>query len=81
MTRRQRQVLTLVACGKSQWEIGVILGIEERTVRFFYAGLRDRLDVVSMPQAVAVGICLGLVDCDAVMDGRKWKRPGDCPAS
>lgn len=61
LTARERETLTWAAAGKSYWEIATILGISERTVRFFMANARRKLDVVSNTQAVAEAVWRGLI--------------------
>ncbi|MET0748619.1 MAG: LuxR C-terminal-related transcriptional regulator [Rhizobium sp.] len=61
ITPREREVLRWSAAGKSYWEIAVILGITERTVRFFMSNARQKLDVVSNTQAVAEAVWRGLI--------------------
>jgi LuxR family quorum-sensing system transcriptional regulator SinR len=61
LTRRERETLYWSAAGKSYWEIAVILGISERTVRYFMANARQKLDVVSNTQAVAEASWRGLL--------------------
>ncbi|TCL73497.1 LuxR C-terminal-related transcriptional regulator [Rhizobium sp. BK251] len=61
LTPREREVLHWSAAGKSYWEIATILGISERTVRFFMGNARRKLDVVSNTQAVAEAVWRGLI--------------------
>ena len=61
LTRRELETLRWSAAGKSYWEISVILGITERTVRFFMANARRKLNVVTNTQAVAEAFCTGLL--------------------
>ncbi|MHB0951931.1 MAG: helix-turn-helix transcriptional regulator [Allorhizobium sp.] len=61
LTGREREALTWAAAGKSYWEIAVILGISERTVRFFMSNARRKLNVVSNTQAVAEAVWQGLI--------------------
>jgi LuxR family quorum-sensing system transcriptional regulator SinR len=61
LTEREAEVLRWSAAGKSYWEIAVILGVSERTVRFFMTNARQKLDVVSNTQAVARAIWNGLI--------------------
>ncbi|GEO83137.1 MULTISPECIES: helix-turn-helix transcriptional regulator [Alphaproteobacteria] len=61
LTQRERQALYWSAAGKSYWEIAVILGITERTVRYFMANARRKLNVVSNTQAVAEAAWRGLI--------------------
>ncbi|RWD54623.1 MAG: LuxR family transcriptional regulator, partial [Mesorhizobium sp.] len=50
---RERDSLALVAEGKTDWEISVILGIAEATVRFHVDNARRKLGAVNRAQAVA----------------------------
>lgn len=61
LTEREFEVLRWSAAGKSYWEIAVILGVSERTVRFFMTNARQKLDVVTNTQAVATAIWRGLI--------------------
>ncbi len=62
LTPRERETLAWSAAGKSYWEIATILGISERTVRFFMGNARRKLNVVSNTQAVAEAVWLGLIE-------------------
>lgn len=62
LTDRESEVLSWVAVGKSYWEISMILGISERTVRFFMSNIRGKLNAVSNKQALAEAALRGLVD-------------------
>ncbi|TPN80833.1 helix-turn-helix transcriptional regulator [Mesorhizobium sp. CU2] len=53
LTARERDSLALVAEGKTDWEISVILGIAEATVRFHVDNARRKLGAVNRAQAVA----------------------------
>lgn len=61
LTRRETETLAWIAAGKSFWETAVILGISERTVRYFMANARHKLDVVNNAQAVAEAVWQGLI--------------------
>lgn len=61
LTHRETEVLSWAAAGKSYWEIGTILGISERTVRFFMTNARRKLNVVSNTQAVAQAVRRDLI--------------------
>jgi LuxR family quorum sensing-dependent transcriptional regulator len=54
LTTRERDSLALVAEGKTDWEISVILGIAEATVRFHVDNARRKLGAVNRAQAVAM---------------------------
>ncbi len=53
LTARERDSLALVADGKSDWEISVILGVSEATARFHVDNARRKLGAVTRAQAVA----------------------------
>lgn len=53
LTQRERDTLSWVAEGKSDWEISVILGVSETTVRFHVDNARRKLGAVNRTQAVA----------------------------
>ncbi|MDB5425983.1 MAG: hypothetical protein JWQ29_3399 [Phenylobacterium sp.] len=53
LTQRERDSLAWVAEGKSDWEIGMILGVAESTVRFHVDNGRKKLGAVNRAQAVA----------------------------
>lgn len=54
LTPRERDALTWVAEGKSDWEIAVILGLSRTTIRFHVDNARKKLGAVNRAQAVAV---------------------------
>jgi DNA-binding CsgD family transcriptional regulator len=60
LTPREKEVLGWIGRGKSTWDIAVILGISERTVKFHVRNIMQKLDVVSRAQAVAVALENGL---------------------
>ncbi|WP_337187604.1 helix-turn-helix transcriptional regulator [Phenylobacterium sp.] len=59
LTSRERDALTWVAEGKSDWEIGVILGLSETTVRFHVDNARRKLGAVNRVHAVAKLLAAG----------------------
>lgn len=61
LTAREAEVLKWTAAGKSYWEISMILGISERTVRFFMTNARKKLGVVTNSQAVAQAVLRGMI--------------------
>lgn len=61
LTPRERDSLALVAEGKTDWEISVILGISESTARFHVDNARRKLGAVTRAQAVARLIASRLV--------------------
>lgn len=56
LSPRERACLKLVARGKSDWEISVILGISVETARQYVKRARHAYDVVSRTQLVVFGL-------------------------
>jgi DNA-binding CsgD family transcriptional regulator len=56
LTGRQRQVLVLLAAGRTTGEIAKALGVSLNTVRHHMQNILDKLDCHSQAQAVAVAI-------------------------
>lgn len=61
LSPKETECLKWVAAGKTTFEIGIILHISERTIRFFLESARAKLDTVNSAQAVARAIRLGLI--------------------
>ncbi|HCK83076.1 MAG TPA: hypothetical protein DHW63_00695 [Hyphomonadaceae bacterium] len=61
LSRRQRECLQWVRAGKSDWEIGEILGISEHTVSEHIEAARKKLGVRTRTQAVIEAISRKLV--------------------
>jgi two-component system, NarL family, nitrate/nitrite response regulator NarL len=61
LTRREQQVLALVAEGLGQQEIGRRLSIGTETVRAHLQKVRKRLSATTSTQAVAIALRLGLL--------------------
>jgi DNA-binding CsgD family transcriptional regulator len=61
LTGRELEVLRWAAAGKSNWEIGVILALAERTVKFHLANVFTKLGAFNRAHAVAKAVRLGLV--------------------
>jgi DNA-binding CsgD family transcriptional regulator len=53
LTRREHDTLGFVADGKTDWEISVILGVSEATVRFHVDNARRKLGATNRAHAVA----------------------------
>ena len=62
LTSRELEILKWVKEGKSSWDIGMLLSISERTVKFHVANLFAKLDVSNRAQAVARAARLGLLE-------------------
>jgi LuxR family quorum-sensing system transcriptional regulator CciR len=56
LSRRERECLHLLAAGKTDWEIAVILGISPQTVHQYVKHARAAYDVVSRTQLVVHGL-------------------------
>jgi two-component system, NarL family, response regulator YdfI len=61
LTRREREVLQLLAAGLGNKEIAVRLVISEHTVKFHVASILGKLGVSTRTEAVSAGIRHGLV--------------------
>ncbi|MBU1568365.1 MAG: LuxR family transcriptional regulator [Proteobacteria bacterium] len=61
LTDKEIEVLNWIKEGKRSWDISVILGVSQRTVDFHISNIKRKLGVFSRPQAVAVGLQLGLI--------------------
>jgi len=53
LTEREREVLQWTGEGKSSWEIGIILSISERTVKYHINNIKTKLNAVNRAHAVA----------------------------
>jgi DNA-binding CsgD family transcriptional regulator len=61
LTPRERDCLAFVADGRTDWQIAVLLGISEPTVRFHLNNARRKLGAVNRAQAVARFAAHGLM--------------------
>lgn len=61
LTPRQREALAFMAQGKTDWEIGVILGISQTTAHSHVENAKRKLGARTRAQAVARAVVLGLV--------------------
>jgi two-component system, NarL family, response regulator LiaR len=62
LTRREREVLTLIAAGRSNKRIAVELGIAEKTVKTHVGHVLAKLGVADRTQAALLAVRRGLVD-------------------
>jgi DNA-binding NarL/FixJ family response regulator len=62
LTRREQLVLKMIAEGRSNKEIGHVLGIVEGTVKVHVTNLMHKLNALDRTQAVMIGIKRGLLD-------------------
>ena len=61
LTRREREVLQMLAAGLGNKEIATRLGISDHTVKFHVASILGKLGAASRTEAVSLGIRRGLV--------------------
>ena len=61
LTARQRECVVLVGSGKTDWEIGVILGLKEDTVTKYLNAARERYGVARRMQLVVAAIYDGQI--------------------
>lgn len=61
LTTREMEVLNWKQHGKTFWEIGSILGISQRTVKYHFARIATKLEVVGSAHAVAKALRLGII--------------------
>jgi len=61
LTERERQVLAMLAGGRSNRGIAELLAISENTVKAHVGAILAKLGAVSRTEAVALGVRLGLV--------------------
>lgn len=64
LTPRQREVLQLVAEGKSTKEVATLLNVSVKTVEFHKSRLMEQLDLHSTPALIKFAIAEGLVNVD-----------------
>lgn len=62
LTPREKEVLTWVSRGKGGWEVGEIIGISERTVKFHLQNIYKKLDVINRAQAVTRAIQCNILE-------------------
>ncbi|MCI0550864.1 MAG: response regulator transcription factor [Anaerolineae bacterium] len=53
LSQREFEVLELIACGYKNGQIALALEIRERTVRFHFENILDKLNVSSRTEAVS----------------------------
>lgn len=64
LSSREKEVLQWLKCGKSSWDISVILGISERTVNFHIYNMMHKLGATNRTQIVSIAVHLGLIKLD-----------------
>ena len=66
LSEREREVLTLLAQGSSNKEIGAVLHLTEATVKGYVSTILSKLHVMDRTQAALVAVRYGLVNVDDV---------------
>lgn len=61
LSKREVECLHWAAMGKTSWEIGIILGVSERTVNFHVGNACGKLGVYNRRAAVAQALKHGLL--------------------
>lgn len=54
LSKREREIVSWVKAGKTNWEISMILSISERTVKFHVQNIERKLEAVNKAHAVAI---------------------------
>jgi len=61
MTSRELECMHWAAMGKTSWEIGVIIGVSQRTVNFHIARACEKLGTHRRQAAISIAIQRGLI--------------------
>lgn len=61
LSKREIEILQWTAAGKTQQDVGDILGISNRTVEVHLRSTRVKMSALTTPQAVGRGISMGLI--------------------
>ena len=59
LTRRETEILGWIAVGKSDWQIGQILGISSKTVNYHIENVKRKFGVATRVQAVVIALQRG----------------------
>lgn len=62
LSERENEVLALIAKGRSNKEIGAVLGVTEGTVKIHVTNILSKLDVTARTEALVVAVQRGLID-------------------
>lgn len=73
LTPRQIDCVTLMAQGKTDWEIGAILGLTESSVTTYLKSARERIGVARRTQLAIAAVAYGLIGFDEITT---WQYPG-----
>jgi LuxR family quorum-sensing system transcriptional regulator CciR len=72
LTPRQEECVTLMARGKTDWEIGTILGLSEETVTAYLKAARRRFGVARRTQLAVAAVSYGIIGSDEIAT---WQYP------
>lgn len=72
LTPRQIDCITLMAQGKTDWEIGAILSLTENTVTTYLQSARQRIGVARRTQLAVAAVSYGLIGFDEI---QTWQYP------
>lgn len=61
LSEREREVLRWAAAGKTSCEIGMILGVTERTINFHVASVIAKLNASNKTHAAVKAVLLGII--------------------
>lgn len=61
LSPHERDVLQFLAAGKTNWEIGMILGVKETSIKSASLRARRKLDAVNTPQTISTAIARGYI--------------------
>lgn len=64
LSPRERQCLTMAAKGLTSSDIGLKLGITERTANFHFSNIITKLDVLNRQEAIAKGVATGAINAE-----------------
>lgn len=62
LSKREKEIVSWVKAGKTNWEISMILNISERTVKFHVQNIERKLEAVNKAHAVAILMEQGHID-------------------
>ena len=62
LSERETEVLALIAQGRSNKEIGSLLGVTEGTVKIHVTNIFSKLEVTARTEAVVVAVQRGIID-------------------
>ncbi|MEP7205712.1 MAG: helix-turn-helix transcriptional regulator, partial [Casimicrobiaceae bacterium] len=64
LSPRERQCLTMAAKGLTSSDIGLKLGITERTANFHFSNILSKLDVLNRHEAIAKAVATGAINAE-----------------